>query len=196
MKTKRIYLIPIIVSLVAILASIVAFQKSSELDQGTLYLDGNPKEIVFDGEYYLLLGNLGQVSETISIVDVAEGVLITVYDVNDEIWMQYTMMFFEENSTYDSSIINSINVTEKNDVDEITEHLLTLNLEKGKSYVFTLEQTENHINQEDIDAVFVNVPEQIINMKSLMENVAYTSGIFAILSLLTIWAVKYVKKDS
>ena len=173
----------------------MAFQQISQLEKGYIYIDETQKEIVFDGEYFLLLGNLGYESDTISLKSQPDGVLITIFDNEDIIIREYKLKVYKQGSSYEESIVESITSSEKNDVDYLEEHLLTIILEEGETYTFLLEQTENHPDSEEIDIVFVNTPEHIVNMKNIMEGISFSSGIFTIISFLTILAILYVKKE-
>lgn len=173
----------------------MAFQQISQLEEGYIYIDEIQKEVVFEGEYFLLLGNLGYESDTISLENQPDGVLITIFDNEDVIIREYKLIVSKQGLNYDQSIVESIISSEKNDVDYLEEHLLTIILERGETYTFLLEQTENHTDSDEIDIVFVNQPEHILNMKNIMEGISFSSGIFTIISFLTILAILYVKKE-
>jgi hypothetical protein len=195
MNTKKFFIIPSIILLVSIITSIIAFQQTKQLNNGYIYIDDTQVEIIFDGEYFLLLGNLGNYSDTITLENQTDSVLITIFDVDEVIIREYNLKVNKAGSNYNQSIILSMISTDKNDVDNLEEHLLTIYLEKGEVYEFSLEQTENHPDSEEIDVVFVNIPEHILNMKNIMESISFTTGIFTIISFLTILAILYVKKE-
>lgn len=195
MNIKKFFIIPSIILLVTIITSFIAFQQTSQLEKGYIYTDEAQSEIFFEGEYFLLLGNLGDYSDTITLRNQTEGVLITIFDIDEVIIKEYNLKVFKQGSNYNQNIIVSMISTDKNDVDYLEEHLLTVSLEEGETYEFSLEQTENHPDSEEVDVVFVNTPEHILNMKNIMESISFTSGIFTIISFLTILAILYVKKE-
>lgn len=194
MRVKLLFLIPIFLIIVSIFTSVVAYQKTNELNDGYIYVDDSEFEVLIDGEYFLLIGNLGLVSDTVILQNETGHVLITIFDESDNIIKEYRMFITEDGVNHDSALINSIDDDNEIDVDFITDHMLTIELEEGKMYTISLVQTENHDDSEQIDIVFVNLPEEVVNMKNIMESVSFTTGVFAVISLLTILAILYVRR--
>lgn len=192
---KKLLFIPLFLIIVSISASFVAFLQSNQLNNGYLYVDDTQKEVVFEGEYFLLVGNLGQESEFITITNQSDGVLLTVYNLEEEIIMEHLLVVNKKNEVYDADIITSVISTEMNDVDELDESLLVVSLEQDSIYEIMQSRTENHNSDEDLDLVFVNIDEGVYRTKKIMENVSFTTGIFTILSIVTIASIWFIKKD-
>ena len=75
------------------------------------------------------------------------------------------------------------------------DYLFTVNLKKDNTYIFDLQTIDDNPDTEDIDLALANIPENVYNLKSLMEGVSFTTLIFALLSVITIGSIIYIKKN-
>ncbi len=74
------------------------------------------------------------------------------------------------------------------------DYLFRLNLEADQIYEFSIERVDENPDENKLDIVLVNLPENILNMKGLMESIAFTTIVFSIVSGFTIIALFFIKK--
>ena len=194
MRYRKLFILPIVLLIVFIITSIIAFNTTEKLNQGYVFIDEGEEDIVYDGDYFLLVGNLGLEIMTVTLSEATDGVNIKFYDINDQLLQEYVIEINLIGESFDSTIITSINTTEKIEVDSVEEHLLVIKLDSTKDYHLDV-RTISNLSDEDIGVVFANLPEQHVNMKSLMESVSFTTLVFTVISFLTILAIMYVKRD-
>jgi len=191
---KIIYSVPIFLVIVSIITSLIAFDYNKKLESAFIYINDNSSTVVFGGEYYSVFGNLGDNSMFISVDSLENHQLITIYDSNEIITKEYTLVIKEENSAYTDSIITDSIGSDPLVINDIEEYFFKLDLEEDKTYETILTKTANNIDDEEIDLVLINIPEHLLNMKNLNEGISFTTMVFAVLSGATILIMIYVKK--
>ena len=194
MAKKIIYSVPIFLVIVSIITSLIAFDYNKKLESAFIYINDNSSTVVFGGEYYSVFGNLGDNSMFISVDSLENHQLITIYDSNEIITKEYTLVIKEENSAYTDSIITDSIGSDPLVINDIEEYFFKLDLEEDKTYETILTKTANNIDDEEIDLVLINIPEHLLNMKNLNEGISFTTMVFAVLSGATILIMIYVKK--
>lgn len=194
MKLRKFLFLPIILIIVSIFTSIVAFNQSNKLEKGYIYVDNNQYTPIYDGEYFAMIGNIMDEEYFIQVDSLEECLLITTYDESSNIIRKFELVISEEGKDYNRDIIASILSSEKNIIDEMEDYLFYVNLESNKTYNFNL--TKVGLDGEKINIAIVNIPENIYNMKSLMESVSFTTLIFAGISAFTIVAIYFIKRRS
>ena len=194
MKLAKLWFIPIILIITSIAASIVAFDQGNKLNLGYLYIDGQPKEIIYEGEYLGILGNIGEAYK-IRVESQSDFLSIVTYDINSDVLDEYKLLISINSGNHDSSLITSTVSDQVVVIDEMEDYLFTANLKKNDTYFFELQTINDNPDTEDIDLALANIPENIYNLKSLMEGVSFTTLIFALLSTVTIGSIIYIKKN-
>lgn len=195
MKRKKLFIVPLVLIIIAISASIIAFVNSDKLEDGYLYVENNPQNVVFEGDYLGLVANLGSDSEFIQVVSLDDGVHISVYDYEEEYLKDYILIINEVGEPYSKAIISENENVSIMAIEEIDEYLFKAYLEKGKIYDLNIIEGLNNPSDDPVDVVLVNLPENILNMKSITESISFSSGVFALISLFTIFALIYVSKE-
>ena len=196
MTKKIIYFVPVFLVIISIITSLVAFAYSKKLENGYIYVNNNPSYITYEGEYFAIVGNLGDESSFISVDSLNQQLLITVYDSNEIITREYTLEVKIENSTYSSDIITDYIGTDLLNIDDIEDYIFTLDLKEGETYETILTKTPNNVDEEEIDLVLIILPEHLLNMKDLNEGISFSTLVFAGLSGFTILMFIFVKKDN
>lgn len=196
MTKKIIYFVPVFLVIISIITSLVAFAYSKKLENGYIYVNNNPSYVTYEGEYFTIVGNLGDESAFISVDSLNHQLLITIYDSNEIITREYTLEVKTLDSTYSSDIVTDFIGTDLLNIDDIEDYIFTLNLEEGETYETILTKTSNNIDEEEIDLVLVILPEHLINMKDLNEGISFSTLVFAGLSGFTILMFLFVKKDN
>ena len=194
MKLMKLWFIPIILIIVSITSSIIAFDQGNKLNLGYLYIDGQPKEIIYEGEYLGILGNTGEAYK-IKAESLSDFLSIVTYDTNSDVLDEYKLLISINNGNHDSSLITSTVSDQAVIIDEMEDYLFTVNLKKDNTYIFDLQTIDDNPDTEDIDLALANIPENVYNLKSLMEGVSFTTLIFALLSVITIGSIIYIKKN-
>ncbi|MGD9964113.1 MAG: hypothetical protein AB7E16_02405 [Candidatus Izemoplasmatales bacterium] len=194
MKLTKLWFIPIILIIVSITSSIIAFDQGNKLNLGYLYIDGKPKEIIYEGEYLGILGNTGEAYK-IKAESLSDFLRIVTYDTNSNVLDEYKLLISINNGNHDSSLITTTVSDQAVVIDEMEDYLFTVNLKKDNTYVFDLQTINDNPDTEDIDLALANIPENVYNLKSLMEGVSFTTLIFALLSTITIGSIIYIKKN-
>lgn len=194
MKLTKLWFIPIILIIVSITSSIIAFDQGNKLNLGYIYIDGQPKEIIYEGEYLGILGNTGEAYK-IKAESLSDFLSIVTYDTNSDVLDEYKLLISINNGNHDSSLITSTVSDQAVIIDEMEDYLFTVNLKKDNTYIFDLQTIDDNPDTEDIDLALANIPENVYNLKSLMEGVSFTTLIFALLSVITIGSIIYIKKN-
>ncbi len=196
MTKKIIYFVPVFLVIISIITSLVAFAYSKKLENGYIYVNDNPSYVTYEGEYFAIVGNLGDESTFISVDSLNQQLLITIYDSDEIITREYTLEVKIENTTYSNDIITDYIGTDLLNIDDIEDYIFTLDLKEGETYETTLTKTPNNVDEEEIDLVLVILPEHLINMKDLNEGISFSTLVFAGLSGFTILMFIFVKKDN
>lgn len=196
MKKKIVYLVPVFLIIVSIITSIIAFVYSEKLENGFVYISDTPIEAKYEGEYFAIIGNLGENSMYITVDSLPSHLLITIYDENEVITREYTLIVKNENNAYSSEIINDFIGTTLINIDSLDDYIFKLDLHEDETYETILTKTSNNVDDDEIDLVLLNIPENLLNMKNLNEGISFTSLVFAAISGITILVILYVKKDN
>ena len=196
MTKKIVYLVPVFLIIISIITSIIAFVYSEKLENGYIYIDENTVNITVEGEYFAIVGNLGDTSSFISVDSLSTELIITIYDSDRVITREYTIKVKKENTEYSSDIIKEFIGTELISIEDIDDYIFKLDLEDNETYDTVLSKTSNNVDEEEIDLVFINIPEHLLNMKNLNEGIAFTTLVFAAVSGISILVILWVKKDN
>ena len=195
MTKKIVYSVPVLLVIISIITSLIAFDYNKNLENGFIYVNNNTSDVVFEGEYYSIIGNLGDNSAFVTVESLSEHLLIAIYDQNETIIKEYTLIIKEEDKVYSNTIINEVIGSIPINLDENDEYIFTLNLEKDKTYETILTKTSNNIEDEEIDLALINIPEHLLNMKSLNESISFATLVFAVLSGGTILVFLFMNKE-
>lgn len=194
MKLKKFIFLPIILVIVSILTSIIAFNQSNKLDKGYIYVDENQYTPVYAGEYFAIIGNLMDEEYYIRIESLDDFLSISTYDLSSNLIREFEMLITEEGSEYNKDIVISTLSEEMIIIDEMEDYLFFVNLEINKNYSFNLSRVDS--DGDKLNIALVNIPENIYNLKSLMESVSFTTLVFAAISGLTIIAIYFIRRRS
>ena len=194
MKLKKFIFLPIILVIVSILTSIIAFNQSNKLDKGYIYVDENQYTPVYAGEYFAIIGNLMDEEYYIRIESLDDFLSISTYDLSSNLIREFEMLITEEGSEYNKDIVISTLSEEMIIIDEMEDYLFFVNLEINKNYSFNLSRVDS--DGDKLNIALVNIPENIYNLKSLMESVSFTTLVFAAISGLTIIAIYFISRRS
>ncbi|MDY0278615.1 MAG: hypothetical protein RBQ97_11090, partial [Acholeplasma sp.] len=83
---------------------------------------------------------------------------------------------------------------EKIIIDDMEDYLFFVDLSIENNYNFSLSRVDS--DGDKLNIAIVNIPENIYNLKSLMESVSFTTIIFAAISTFTIVAIYFIKRRS
>ncbi len=194
LKTKKILIIPIILILISIITSIIAFQQSKKLELGDLYIDNQEETTTYAGEYFSVIGSIDYDAYYISVESLDNYLKIVTYDEFEDVQKEFSLVINEKNQEYNTDIISFLVSDEIVYIDTMEEYLFKVNLEANKTYSFEFERLDNNPDTNNISIVLVNMPENIYNMKTLMESVSFTTLVFAVVSAFTIVAIYFIKK--
>jgi len=194
MNMKKLWFIPMILIIVSIAASIVAFQQSNLLNEGYIYIDGDSKEAIYAGEYVAIVGNTGD-AFFMSVLFEHDYIEISTYNEQQILLDTYHLTVAVKGMSHDPSLISSHMDDQIVPIDEMDEYLLILYLDDDEIYDINLEVINDNPYTEDIDLAFAHIPEHIYNLKTLMEGVAMTTLIFTIVSVVTITAIIFIRKN-
>ncbi len=195
MKKTLIILLPIVLLIVSIVSSFIAFDYSNQLEDGYIYVDNEVKTPNFSGEYSAIIGNIEEGIHSISIEPVSNGINIYLYDTEQTLIKSYILVVKDMSLPYTDNIIVETLEIDFTAIDNLEDYIVTVELEKGKTYEISLTETLNIGEDQEIDLVFFNLPLEVYNNKNLFENVSFTTLIFFFISLVTIFGVRYSRKD-
>ncbi|AUD65940.1 hypothetical protein BK011_09675 [Tenericutes bacterium MZ-XQ] len=195
MKIKKLWIIPMVLIVVSVIASVIAFNQTKRLEYGYLYVNNEPKTTVYEGEYVAIIGQTGVASYIeVSLLD--EYVEIITYRDNYVMLDRYHLQISYDGINHEKALVKSLMENEKVLIDEMSEYLVILDLKKNHVYHMMLEVIDDDPFTDDIDIVFVNLPEHVYNLKTLMEGIAVTTLVFTVISSITIVTIIILKKDS
>ncbi len=195
MKFKHLFFIPLIMILISVATSIIAFRYSKTLEQGYIKINQQETDVVFDGEYFVVLGNLSDSETFIEVESTEDDIEITTYDEENNIIKDFQVIIKEKDQPYDNSIIKKVFSDDLILIDEMEDYLFYVGLEEDKTYEFSMTQTDSNNDDQYLDLVLVNLPEHLYNMKDLNEGISFTTLVFAVLSGLTLLGIAYIKKE-
>jgi hypothetical protein len=194
-KLKLFWILPMIMFIVAIVTSIIAFNYSSRLEQGYLYQNDDSIEITYEGEYFAVLSGLGEEAYDIQATSFADYLLISVYDLEGMIIKEYEVIIKISGDNYNPQIITTLLTTDRIVIDDLDDYLFRVELNSNYTYDFQVMKTANNVDEEMANIILVNIPEQLFNMKNLNESISFTTLVFGIISALTILALYYIRKE-
>lgn len=194
LKTKKILFIPIILIIISIVTSVIAFQQSKKLELGDLYIDNQEETTTYPGEYFAIIGNIDYDAYYISVEALENYIKIATYDEFETMQKEFSLVISQKNQEYNPDIVSSLVSNEIVLIDTMEDYLFRVNLEADETYTFSLERLDSNSDTNNITVVLVNMPENIYNMKTLMESVSFTTLVFAVVSAFTIVAIYFIKK--
>ncbi len=194
-KFRLFWLMPIIMFIVSIVTSIIAFNYSSKLEQGYLYQNHDSIEIIYEGEYFAVLSGLGEEAYEIQVISLPDYLLITVYDTDGLIIKEYEIIIKIHEDSYDPQVITTILTTDRIVIDDLEDYIFRVELNSNYTYDFQVMKTDNNVDEDMVNIILVNIPEQLLNMKNLNESISFTTLVFGIISALTILALYYIRKE-
>jgi len=194
MKIKKVIWIPILMVFISIITSIIAFQQSEKLELGQIYVGNSSKKIFYEGEYFSIIGNIDFDSYYLSIDSTSNGIIITTHSIEEEVQKTYNLIVKKQDGLYDESIVVSILSNEVIFIDDMEDYLFRLYLEADQYYDFSFERTDENPDDNQLDIALINLPENILNMKGIMESISFTTVVFAIISGLSIIGLYFIKK--
>jgi hypothetical protein len=167
------------------------------LDQGYHYIDNDIVTPAYSGTYQAIFGNIEEEAIYINIQATIDFIEIRLLDQNEALVKKYYLSINNvySSSTLDQALIKTTFTADNLVIDDLEETLLEIELEKGEMYNMNLMLVENNGEEEDIDLVFYYLNEDLLSRKSIYENLAFTTMIFAIISGGTILSAKILKKD-
>lgn len=194
MKLKKFVFLPIVLVIVSIFTSIVAFNQSNKLEKGYIYVDDNQYTPVYAGEYFAMIGNLMDEEYFIRVESLDDFLSISTYDMSSNLVREFEVVIAEDESEYNKDIITSTLSEEMVIIDEMEDYLFFVNLKTNTNYSFNLSRVDS--DGDKLNIALVNIPENIYNLKSLMENVSFTTLVFAAISGFTILAIYFIRRRS
>jgi hypothetical protein len=194
MKLKKFVFLPIILIIISIITSIIAFQQTQKLEDGYIYVNDNQFTPIYAGEYFAIIGNILDEEYYIAIESLDEYLKITTYDTLENVVREFQLVIKEVDQNYDKQIVTSVISNEKVIIDEMDDYLFFVNLDMGTNYFFSMSRVD--FDGEKLNIALVNIPENVYNLKSLMESVSFTTLIFATISGFTIVVIYFIKRRS
>lgn len=194
LKTKKILFIPLILIIISIVTSVIAFQQSKKLELGDLYIDNQEETTIYPGEYFAIIGNIDYDAYYISVETLDNYIKIVTYDEFETIQKEFSLVISKKDQEYNPDIVSSLVSNEIVYIDTMEDYLFRVNLEADETYTFNLDRLDSNPDTNNITVVLVNMPENIYNMKTLMESVSFTTLVFAVVSAFTIVAIYFIKK--
>ena len=194
MKLKKFAAVPIILIIISVITSIIAFQQDKLLEQGYLYVDGQDKSTIYRADYIAILGNIEIEAYYISVESLDEYLYIVTYDNEENILKEFALIIRKKDEIYSSTIVKETISNEMVVIDEMDDYLFTVTLDGNSTYAISLNRLDDNLDTTNINVALVYIPEDIYNLKSIMENVAFTTLVFALVSAITIVAIYFVKR--
>lgn len=194
MKLKKFAAVPIILIIISVITSIIAFQQDKLLEQGYLYVDGQDKSTIYGADYIAILGNIEIEAYYISVESLDEYLYIVTYDNEENILKEFALIIRKKDEIYSSTIVKETISNEMVVIDEMDDYLFTVTLDGNSTYAISLNRLDDNLDTTNINVALVYIPEDIYNLKSIMENVAFTTLVFALVSAITIVAIYFVKR--
>lgn len=194
MKLKKFVPLPIILLIISIITSIIAFQQDKKLEQGYLYVDGQDKSTVYGADYFAVLGNIEMEAYYISIESQDQYLYIVTYDNEENILKEFALIIRKKDEIYSSMIVKETISNEMIVIDEMDDYLFTVMLEADSLYAVSLNRLDDNLDTTNINVALVYIPEDVYNLKLIMENVAFTSLVFTLVSAITIVAIYFIKR--
>jgi hypothetical protein len=194
MKLKKFVFLPIVLIIISIITSIIAFQQTQKLEDGYIYVNDNQFTPIYAGEYFAIIGNILDEEYYIAIESLDEYLKITTYDTLENVVREFQLVIKEVDQNYDKQIVTSVISNEKVIIDEMDDYLFFVNLDMGTNYFFSMSRVD--FDGEKLNIALVNIPENVYNLKSLMESVSFTTLIFATISGFTIVVIYFIKRRS
>jgi hypothetical protein len=195
MPRKKLLLIPLILIIISVITSIIAFQKNAELELGNIYVEDGLAKTTYGGEYFAVIGSIDYDAYYMSVSSLSNHLKITTYDSEENIQKEFLIVIKEKDQEYDSDIVTSLVSLNKVEIDNMEDYLFRVNLEAGVEYELSQTRIDDNPDTNNIDVVLVNMPENIYNMKTLMESVSFTTAVFAVVSGVTLLAIYFIRKD-
>lgn len=194
MKKIILYLVPIFLVIISIIASLIAFSYNRKLDYGYIDVANQAVTASYEGDYFTVLGNIGESASYISVESLSNHVLISIYNSDKIIIKEYTFEIKKQGGNYSQEIINNVIGSDLVSFDELNDYIFRVDLEENVTYEMSFLKTSNNLDDDEIDLILVNIPDHLLNMKNLNEGIAFTTMIFAIISGITILIFVLFKK--
>ncbi len=194
MKIKRLFFIPLGLIIITLATALVAFFQNEALDQGYLYVANEQETTVYGGNYEAIFGNLGETAQYILVTEELDDLLITVYDTNETIIREYTLVIQESNQPYDPSIIN-VRFDTMQDIDTLDDYFFNVSLLENTTYDLLLTKTANNVEEDTIDLVLFTFSGNAYTVKTIMENVSLTTFIMSFISFGLVVVIWYLNKE-
>jgi hypothetical protein len=195
MKLKKFIPVPIILLVISIITSIIAFQQDKLLEHGYLYVDGQDKSTFYGADYIAILGNIEIEAYYISVESLDQYLYIVTYDNEENILKEFALIIRKKDEIYSPTIVKETISSEMVVIDDMDDYLFTVTLDENSTYAISLNRLDENLDTTNINVALVYIPEDVYNLKSIMENVAFTTLVFALVSAITIVAVYFVKRN-
>ncbi len=194
-KFRLFWLVPIIMFIVSIVTSIIAFSYTGKLEQGYLYQNHDSVAVTYEGEYFAVVSGLGEEAYEVQMTSLNDYLLLSVYDSEGMIIKEYQIIIKVYEDSYNPQIISTLLSTDRIVIDDLEDYLFRVELSSENIYDYKVIKTANNVDEEMINIILVNIPEQLFNMKNLNESISFTTLVFGIISALTILALYYIRKE-
>lgn len=194
-KFRLFWLVPIIMFIVSIVTSIIAFSYTGKLEQGYLYQNHDSVTVTYEGEYFAVVSGLGEEAYEVQMTSLNDYLLLSVYDSEGMIIKEYQIIIKVYEDSYNPQIISTLLSTDRIVIDDLEDYLFRVELNSENIYDYKVIKTANNVDEEMINIILVNIPEQLFNMKNLNESISFTTLVFGIISALTILALYYIRKE-
>lgn len=195
LNEKKLLLIPLVLLLISLTASISAFKYTKELEFGFISVDNEIESIIYNGHYYAIVGNIEEKAKFIAAESLLDGIYVRLYDNYKNAISTYLLVIRVAGSPYSKDSVTTILWSDKVLIDDLDDTILTVLLSSENKYEMLLIKTGDGSNQDSIDLILINMPEQLLNRKTLSEGIAFTTPVFSLLSFITIIAVYFLKKE-
>lgn len=192
MRFHRLFYIPIIFIILAIVASIVSFLQNDRLEDGYLHSNNTQETTISSGTYFSVLGNIKD-AVYVTTISTATGIELFFYDENALLLESYTYKIYQTGSTYDNSIVEITPVTMA-EIDDLEDYLFTADLDANTTYTIALTTNEGDAS-DPIDIILITLDGNAYLLKQAMESVVYTAGILSVVSLIIVVVILKLKED-
>lgn len=199
LKSILIILLPVLLLIISLISSIIAFNYSKLTDETYIYIENESIVPAYTGEYFAIIGNLTDDAYKIKVEtnpienNTSASYNIEILDEADNTLEKYLLIISDNAMNH---VSESVTVqVEEGILFELEEYIIKLDLNKDTTYILELQEIENNTEKDEIDLAFFHLNNEYYDRQDLFEGISFTTFIFALLSGLTILAIIFTKKE-
>jgi len=191
---KKYYFIPLILIIISVFSSFLAFQKAKEIDEGRISLTNGEFTPVFSGDYNAIVRNIDFDAYYIELKSSNNSFEIKTYDIEGSPQKVFEIIINKLGDDFYPEIIKETISDDLVVIDEIDDYLFSVTLSKDLTYEYNIKRTDDLEDDNDLEIELFIIPDDIHNLQVLYESISLTSGFMAIISVVVITFLVFTKK--